>query len=86
MQALSTLRTTIQNLTLRSLGAMRSNERYKSGNRVSDLFTNTVVQLPANPNIEPLQNWNDESATYGSFYFLVGYDPVGDDGSKPIGP
>ena len=84
MQSLSVLRTTITNLTLRSLGAIRSSDRFKSGNKVADLFTNTLMQLPADPCIDPLQNWDPDSPTYGTFYFLVGYDGAGDD-SKPIG-
>jgi len=77
MHNIDILRHTIQNLTLRSLGAIRSQERFKSGNRVSDLFTNTVAQLPAHTQIDPVQDWEIGSPTYGQFFFVAGYDDAG---------
>lgn len=46
-------------------------------------FASEIHSFPAGPS-HPLQDLDTGSSTFGEFYFLAGYDPVG--GGAPIGP
>lgn len=74
-------RKSIENLTLASLASLKGSRRIYSGNKFGDLFANIVSLLPAVP-MNFLQDLNPSSPTYGEFYQMAGYDPVG---THPLG-
>lgn len=78
MYSINILRQTVKNLTLRSLGMSKFNSKYQAGQKVGELFTNEILQLPATP-IGPIQDLNPDSSNYGSFTFMIGQSPLGAD-------